>query len=469
MSAILGRRWITALCWLALASQTGCAATATESAAADLSGSAATDDEDFGGNGANACVSNVIGLTLDLSDEAALVVSKTPFSPTELATETTFLEKDELATDVWTLDSDGAFMPGTAATSDECDSASEIDVERVDVSPTGEIYLFFTNSVEIAGERCRFVAINLDNQAACADADPDFDVYQVEFTTDGTLYFSDLAGTVKKRDRDGSDAAPLFTASSLGYALDGFKPLNDGTLLLQGDLQGTSLGFYRFVPAAVSGGLDALEEPCLANVDINVKGSAPEDQLFVASDGSIYLRSTGSKCDDLADAKIYAATVGTDGLTFSAVPGIDADSFAEDSLGNVYAVTGADDDALDAATPVNSEPHNAVMTSLAETEIFEVRGDAIYAAGKDASGKASFVRKSLLTGEETDLIGDADLVIQAFDVNAAGDVTFTALDTAQAARVFLRYHSSDASLEELTGFPEDVLKIVYVGTASSEF
>lgn len=470
----IGARFIAALICLLSASQVACESAVTDFAVASQNSSTASD-----GNGAgfdqensdqgvgNACFLGMPNLELRFSGASSLVISKTPFSALEAASGTLSLTEDELSTNAWTLGEDGSFEPGAVVSEGGCSGPVEFEVERVDVSPTGEIYLLFANSVVIAGERCRFVVVNGNDEASCADAETGFEFYQVEFTPDGDVYFSDRAGTIKTRSREDGGVTTIFSAASLDYALDGFKPLSDGTLLLQGDLTGTSRGFYRFVPASVSGGSDELQEQCLGDVDINVKGSAPKDELFIASDDSIYLKSTGSVCEGLEIAKTYRAEVGTGGLVFAAIPGITADRFAEDSAGNVYAVTGDDDDVIDAVTPVEAGAYEPVTTSLASTELFEMRGDAIYATGKNRDGKSSFIRKSLLSGEETDLIGESDLVVQAFDVGAGGDVAFAALDAATARRVFYRFNEAESSLEELASFPGEVLRIVYVdGTAS---
>lgn len=457
------RRLFVALFCLPLCLACSGNAAAPEDALSE-SGTAPTESGDTGGTASgNECFLSARAVDFDFSGARAVIVTDTPAPAT--------LEESDLETNTWILGDDGTFTPGAVFNSNCPGGDDTLSVTRVDASPTGEIYLWLEHAVLINDDRCRWVVVDTDNAAACAgESDTDFEFFQVSFTPNGDVYYSDRSATVKRRDRETGATETVFEASSLDYAFDGFQPMADGSLLLQGIMTGTSRGFFRFVPSQDSNATDLLQEPCLADVNISLSGSEPQTELFIASDDTIYARATGDICADADEAKVYRATLVDDDLVFEAIPGTDADFFAQDSLGTVYAITGEDDDVTDAATPLDaSGTLSPITTSLATTELFRVKYDAIYATGIDEDGKHAFIRKSLIDGVETDLLGDEDVLIQTFDVATNGDVSFAALDETSATRRFFLYDTASSSLRNISELPGEALQIVYIGDVDFGF
>src|SRR5262249_37230265 len=135
--------------------------------------------------------------------------------------------------------------------------------------------------------------------------------------------------------------------------------------------------------------------------------------------------------------------------------------FSEDSENNVYAVVNGPESA---AVQVSGEEMRTVRASLDKTELFTVKGDYLFATGVDANGKHVFLRKSLIgDGQETDILGDEDLLVQRFDVSANGDVYFAAANLADATRFLMKFDATTGEIQALQELPSGLKQIVYVG------
>lgn len=445
--------------------------------AASSSGAASTSEGTVGSAASD--ILQTATVTLDFSRTRALLIEDEDVD--DAAT-------GAMETNFWTLDEAGNLAPVISG-GDGVDGKS-IEIERIDTAPTGEIYLLFAHSVfltthsdaevvaeedaaedaeddaaaSVAGARCKWVVVSLElpDQAICADPDTSFDFAEIKFAADGTVYYSDTSGRIKMRTRDSAAITTVFAGGDIGFAIDSFLPAPDGSLVVNGNLEGTSQHFFRLLPEQ-NGGV-TIEEQCLQSVKVKVKGSAPGRQMLLASDDSLYVRSTQSVCGDLPAAKIYRGTFVDGRLEFSPIFGVDADYFAEDSQGGVYAIEEGDENDPTLLTRVSEAPYEAVSIPLTTIETIRVVGDAVYATGRDAAGRYAFLRKNLLDeAEVTDLLGGQDLVVQHFQVDQTGDVYFSAVDYADAGRELFRYVSEDGSLESVAALPSDVKEIIFMG------
>lgn len=372
-----------------------------------------------------------------------------------------------LETNFWILDGEGNLLPGVTVTGG---NGKKIEIERIDTSPTGETYLLFAHTVSVKGERCKWVMVGpaASQSAVCADPDTRFQFSQIKFGADGTAYYSSVKGLIKARERTDGQIRTLFSGADIDFVLEAFLPAPDGSIMIVGDLAGTSRRFFRLLPDADG---VVMESQCLSGVKAKVKGFAPGNEMFMSSGGDLYVKSTQGACDELTGAKLYRGIFTDGALRFSPIPGVDSDFFAEDSEGGVYAVKVGRGGEVSTLTRVNGGlPGTPEIIPLASVESLRVIGDDVYATGIDGSGRNAFLRRNLLSdGDAEDLLQGRDLVVQDFQVNAAGDVYFDAVDYADAAgRKLFRYAAEGGLLKSVAALPEDLKEIIFMGTDESD-
>jgi hypothetical protein len=375
----------------------------------------------------------------------------------------------DVETNFWTLDSDGNLRPAVTAVGGE--NVKRIEIERIDVAPTGEVYFLFAHTVSLMGEYCKWIVVNpsAPDTAECADPDTRFAFAQIKFAYNGTVYYSDTDGQIRVRRRIDKQIKTLFTSSNIDFILQSFVPAPDGSIMIVGDLTGTSQRFFRLI-FDEEGGV-VMEAQCIENVKVKTKGSVPGNEMFISTAGELYVKSTHDVCSELPDARLYRGVFADGELAFSPIEGVDTDFFAEDSTGRVYAINqGGDGDASTIVRVDGGEDSNSIVVPLTTVETMRVIGDDVYVTGENESGQGAFLRKNLSSEEEwDDLLFGGDFVIQEFQADASGTVYFGAVDYDDvAARKLFRYDASEGVLDPIAALPENLKEIVFIGTDGTD-
>lgn len=368
---------------------------------------------------------------------------------------------EELATNFWVMTEGGDILPGIVATGY---GSLTIELERIDVAPTGEIYLLFVHGLDYAGGRCRWFIIGLKNIVACAEQEYRFAVSEVRFNNVGNVFYRNDEGELRRRDRENGTVATLLTAVAIGLDMNAYLPLDDGSVLVNGDLAGTRQRLFRFVPGEEAGE-GWLETMCVQSFAVSTRADMPRDQYFLASDGSVYFKRKGDACAGMESAYIYHGFLADDGeFVSTALPGMDGVAFAEDSRGHVYAIGDSWDFSLNDLTDLTTG--EVIGVGLKETELFQVRGDFIYTAGTDFLGDNMLMRRSLISGEEAVLYATPDGLVQEFAVSANGDVHFGVLSYTDLSRRLYRYVAGTGVTDDVVEMAGDLSNIVLVDGVS---
>lgn len=377
----------------------------------------------------------------------------------------------------------------TLTANDDRNQNHPLKVSRIDISPTGEVYVlfydsFWTKPVLIDSQPCAWIVINSDYSIDCVDDDIDAvegpwstlvvrdgagtkntgdahsgpslptRILDEEMTPqidrDGNIYYLvqsyDGSGDIyqiRKRDRNTGVVSTVLDAASINLSIRDCFVMSDESLVIPGYLTGLDgKRLFRFIPSSSGNGT-------LQEVD-----DGPVS-LFLASDGALYSvgGSTGLIKGTLADGELAFSEV--DAGTGAVATGSE---IVEDSLGNIYVLNEATGSVVFANPGAFEE---ISITSIATTELSKASGDYLYETGENSDGDRVFIRKHLLgEREEVDLLGDRNLLVQQFDVADNGDVYFGALDLDTTTIYLYKYNNSTGELEQLDSLPGDLMQIV---------
>lgn len=401
-------------------------------------------------------------VTFDFSDAQALILHES--SPSSeagysLAKTTT----QEAITNLKKLISDGtlANVIYTAETDEgQTTETAPITVDDIKIAPWGDIYVLFgyrgvALTGWVQGSSCYLVVVTPPDQASCVE-DYAGDFSNVKFDSQGNTYY--IAGgifegaywspaAIGKRTRNGV-ISTVFSMLAIHFYCSDFVVAPDGSLFVEGDLQGSSDHLFRYFPN--TGRLEPLDNDLQESASLS--NLLENGKFYHPYAGTIYV-GTFAEDSSLSFQPIFSS--GEFGVEI-----YEGTSFTMTSAGEVYMVGGE--------SVVRIEPSFAqVDLPDFDIEFFKTSGEFIYLTGTDpSSGKYVFIRKDLsVEGEETDLLGGRNLLVQQFDVAGSGDIYFGALDLDTTTVYLFKYNNEKAllgedPLEQLESLPGDLTDII---------
>lgn len=403
---------------------------------------------------------------INLEDTEALLIQQTAVSSFVTIDDadpgTSFLAGGGSTTNFWKMDSLGEIRPAierelsSSQTSSYTGAMVTVNAERIDVSPTGIVYVLLSSPIRIGGVLCKWVAVNphtvsnTTNVSSCAEDDTSFDINRVVFDSFGDVYYSNTYNEINFRDVGSGVNVTIFKGKDIGFQIGDFIPAPDESLILLGVLDGTVQHLFRYYPEIIFGTTKMESLP--------LGGMVSWDKQFILdNDANIFYSNAG---------EVYKITFTYDDKAVFSQPTEDiyGYQFTRDSHGDVYAVGDVRyDNNWNTITILSDPSYESIEMSLKQSDIFEVKGDYMFATGKDGAGKKVFLRKHILGDQdEVDLLNGRDMLVQSFDVKENGDVYFGALDYTTVKRGMFLYHNNTGVIDNVLEIPNDLKTILYL-------
>lgn len=301
-------------------------------------------------------------------------------------------------------------------------------VKKFLISPTGDIYLIFAESVpfteenggmsltEDAEKRCILASVDRKGKVSCVDSqlqDINMGINNepVQFNSAGELFFAGHTFDGKNiLRRKGKETKDLISADNV--SLNDFVAHDSGVFI-----QGTSnTGAQWFRKVNEKGSLSAIQ-PYYSHEFVR---RFPDNNIYFGASRQVYRYSTSTSTVDpnpwIDGDQINPEQEGMQALYSSGgAQGVNAADFRFTSNGSVFAVVSG------TLYKYYPEIEYKKVESLHKIQVIYAVGNDLYLAGVTSDGKNKLIAYNTADGKETDLIPDEEVEIYQLAFRASSE------------------------------------------------